>query len=224
MWLGKMSKHQKFCSERYCFVINCNWLSELRRLPIAIIEPEILAWFYYTREYNIPRQHYIFDQIISFFVWCEKKTHLDGLSEEWILIERFYWFVVSAGFGYRHVQVILLFSGLLFAYALRVNISVGIVAMVDKSTNSSHTVSIKLYEKWYPVEFGWIALELFGKKNVERLRCSWLEGILRSSVASPACTYMYGSAHFFNNILCFSASSIVLIDTRHMTGMINNNH
>lgn len=43
--------------------------------------------------------------------------------------------LMLAGLGYRHVQIVLLFSGLFMAYALRVNISVGIVAMVDKSSD-----------------------------------------------------------------------------------------
>lgn len=37
-----------------------------------------------------------------------------------------------SGFGIRHVQTLLLFFGLTVAYALRVNLSVAIVAMVDK--------------------------------------------------------------------------------------------
>ncbi|XP_055545791.1 putative inorganic phosphate cotransporter isoform X1 [Wyeomyia smithii] len=38
-----------------------------------------------------------------------------------------------SGFGIRHVQTLLLFFGLTVAYALRVNLSVAIVAMVDKN-------------------------------------------------------------------------------------------
>ncbi|XP_055643877.1 putative inorganic phosphate cotransporter isoform X2 [Toxorhynchites rutilus septentrionalis] len=40
-----------------------------------------------------------------------------------------------SGFGIRHVQTMLLFFGLTVAYALRVNLSVAIVAMVDNSAN-----------------------------------------------------------------------------------------
>lgn len=58
-------------------------------------------------------------------------------------------FLISVGWGYRHIQVLLLFFGLLVAYALRVNISVGIVAMVDKSPNSTHTVSQFLPNQHY---------------------------------------------------------------------------
>ncbi|XP_055545793.1 putative inorganic phosphate cotransporter isoform X3 [Wyeomyia smithii] len=39
----------------------------------------------------------------------------------------------ASGFGIRHVQTLLLFFGLTVAYALRVNLSVAIVAMVDKN-------------------------------------------------------------------------------------------
>ncbi|XP_058452669.1 putative inorganic phosphate cotransporter isoform X3 [Malaya genurostris] len=38
----------------------------------------------------------------------------------------------ASGFGIRHLQTVLLFFGLTVAYALRVNLSVAIVAMVDK--------------------------------------------------------------------------------------------
>lgn len=49
--------------------------------------------------------------------------------------------VSIAGWGVRHLQVLLLFIGLFMSYALRVNISVGIVAMVDNSTDATHNVS-----------------------------------------------------------------------------------
>ncbi|XP_062548324.1 putative inorganic phosphate cotransporter isoform X1 [Armigeres subalbatus] len=42
-----------------------------------------------------------------------------------------------SGFGIRHVQTLLLFFGLTVAYALRVNLSVAIVAMVDKNSSST---------------------------------------------------------------------------------------
>lgn len=48
-------------------------------------------------------------------------------------------FNFQAGIGQRHIQIILLFAGLFFSYALRTNLSVGIVAMVAK--NSTVTVS-----------------------------------------------------------------------------------
>lgn len=44
-----------------------------------------------------------------------------------------------SGFGIRHVQTLLLFFGLTVAYALRVNLSVAIVAMVDKTGNAKDT-------------------------------------------------------------------------------------
>ncbi|XP_062548326.1 putative inorganic phosphate cotransporter isoform X3 [Armigeres subalbatus] len=43
----------------------------------------------------------------------------------------------ASGFGIRHVQTLLLFFGLTVAYALRVNLSVAIVAMVDKNSSST---------------------------------------------------------------------------------------
>lgn len=43
-----------------------------------------------------------------------------------------------SGFGVRHVQTLLLFFGLTVAYALRVNMSVAIVAMVDKDNEFDH--------------------------------------------------------------------------------------
>jgi hypothetical protein len=42
----------------------------------------------------------------------------------------------TAGIGVRHLQALLMFFCLTMAYALRVNLSVGIVAMVDR--NSTH--------------------------------------------------------------------------------------
>lgn len=38
---------------------------------------------------------------------------------------------IARGMGYRHLQVLMLFSGLAIAYSLRVNLSVGIVAMTS---------------------------------------------------------------------------------------------
>lgn len=43
---------------------------------------------------------------------------------------------VAKGLGFRHLQVILLFSGLAIAFALRVNLSVGIVAMTSNDSNA----------------------------------------------------------------------------------------
>lgn len=45
------------------------------------------------------------------------------------------YYVVAPGFGYRHIQVLLLFSGLAIGYSLRVNLSVGIVAMTTNDGN-----------------------------------------------------------------------------------------
>lgn len=45
----------------------------------------------------------------------------------------------GSGFGIRHLQCFLLFGGLSIAYALRVNLSVAIVAMTDsKHPNPDH--------------------------------------------------------------------------------------
>jgi MFS transporter, ACS family, solute carrier family 17 (sodium-dependent inorganic phosphate cotransporter), member 5 len=45
-------------------------------------------------------------------------------------------FLFSEGFGFRHVQVILLFLCLTITYAERVNMSVAIVAMTDKNSTN----------------------------------------------------------------------------------------
>lgn len=44
-------------------------------------------------------------------------------------------YVIAKGFGQRHLQILLLFLCLTCVYTLRVNISVGIVAMTDKTSN-----------------------------------------------------------------------------------------
>lgn len=48
----------------------------------------------------------------------------------------------SAKIGIRHLQVFLLFSCLLVAYSLRVNLSIGIVAMTDNSSNPEFVVKL----------------------------------------------------------------------------------
>lgn len=48
----------------------------------------------------------------------------------------FSFFSFPAGWGVRHTQAVLLFLCLLMAYALRVNMSVGIVAMVDRNATN----------------------------------------------------------------------------------------
>ncbi|XP_058823150.1 putative inorganic phosphate cotransporter isoform X2 [Topomyia yanbarensis] len=52
-----------------------------------------------------------------------------------------------SGFGIRHLQTLLLFFGLTVAYALRVNLSVAIVAMVDKKAANEHFEEFKWNEK-----------------------------------------------------------------------------
>lgn len=46
----------------------------------------------------------------------------------------------AKGFGVRHFQVMLFFCGLTIAFALRVNLSVGIVAMTDHTINPDFEV------------------------------------------------------------------------------------
>lgn len=56
----------------------------------------------------------------------------------------FFSFIYVAGaFGVRHLQAFLVFLGLTLAYALRVNMSVAIVAMTDKhAANPDYEVSV----------------------------------------------------------------------------------
>lgn len=49
-------------------------------------------------------------------------------------------YFLAPGFGLRHIQVIMLFFGLFLAYGLRVNMSIGIVAMTDNSSNPDYEV------------------------------------------------------------------------------------
>lgn len=49
-------------------------------------------------------------------------------------------YFAAGAFGVRHVQAFLVFLGLTLAYALRVNLSVAIVAMTDNSSNPDHEV------------------------------------------------------------------------------------
>lgn len=67
------------------------------------------------------------------------------ICDNYFLIEIiffFYIFVVPM-FGRRHVQCLLLFFGLSIIYAMRVNLSVAIVAMMDKTaSNPNFPVSI----------------------------------------------------------------------------------
>lgn len=49
-------------------------------------------------------------------------------------------YFLAPGLGLRHIQVIMLFFGLFLAYGLRVNMSIGIVAMTDNSSNPDFEV------------------------------------------------------------------------------------
>lgn len=46
----------------------------------------------------------------------------------------------AKGLGLRHVQVLLLFTCMVLAYSLRVNMSIGIVAMMDNTANPAFVV------------------------------------------------------------------------------------
>lgn len=61
----------------------------------------------------------------------------------------FFSFIYVAGvFGVRHLQTFLMFLGLTLAYALRVNMSVAIVAMTDRhAANPDYEVYIAVYGK-----------------------------------------------------------------------------
>lgn len=53
---------------------------------------------------------------------------------------------MGSSFGIRHLQCFLLFGGLSVAYALRVNLSVAIVAMTDSQhPNPNHPYVSKLF-------------------------------------------------------------------------------
>ncbi|XP_044728458.1 putative inorganic phosphate cotransporter isoform X2 [Chrysoperla carnea] len=54
--------------------------------------------------------------------------------------------VPGFGIGYRHLISMLMFLGVLISYALRINISVAIVAMIDNSTDTQ----IKTYPEYSP--------------------------------------------------------------------------
>lgn len=53
-----------------------------------------------------------------------------------------YIFVTGKLIGQRHVQSLMLFICLVLAYAFRVNMSVGIVAITDNSVNKDYPVSL----------------------------------------------------------------------------------
>lgn len=73
------------------------------------------------------------------------------------------WFVTAASiFGVRHLQAFLLFLGLTLAYAMRVNLSVAIVAITDKNAaNPDFDVSIRM-NFFFPhsIFFGYIFLNV----------------------------------------------------------------
>lgn len=82
-----------------------------------------------------PTIHY---NIISIVIW--KKSKMINNTTIKRFIETFSW-------GVRHTQTFLLFFCMLIGYALRVNLSMGIVAMTDKSSaNENFIVSNKRFK------------------------------------------------------------------------------
>lgn len=71
---------------------------------------------------------------------------LDMTHDDVILSKSLYSFSsihIAGAFGVRHLQAFLVFLGLTLAYALRVNMSVAIVAMTDKhAANPDYEVSV----------------------------------------------------------------------------------
>lgn len=55
----------------------------------------------------------------------------------------FFLLLSDVGLGVRHVQMLLLFLGLTVGFAMRVNISVAVVAMTEDSVNPDFPVSLK---------------------------------------------------------------------------------
>ncbi|CAG9831759.1 unnamed protein product [Diabrotica balteata] len=94
------------------------------------------------------------------------------------------------GFGYRHVQIGLLFLMLAIGYAMRVNLSVGIVAMTNGNTTENHDVP------WYPWEnksvilssffWGYICLQIFAGELGQTYGTKWL-AFVAMAVNSTAC-------------------------------------
>lgn len=64
-------------------------------------------------------------------------------------------FIAGPGFGLRHVQIALLFLLLAIGYAMRITLSVAVVAMTDNTTSSNPDVPVsienltKMYSYYY---------------------------------------------------------------------------
>lgn len=54
-------------------------------------------------------------------------------------------FIEEITWGERHKQALILFFGLVISYGLRVNLSVAIVAMTDKSSANTHFIVSMTY-------------------------------------------------------------------------------
>lgn len=91
------------------------------------------------------------------------------------------------------MQVILLFCGLFIAYALRVNLSIGIVAMVDNDTNPDFEVRsaciklIKYLQHLISKEFDW------GESTRSILLSSFFWGYIVSNVPASQLAQRYGA-------------------------------
>lgn len=57
-----------------------------------------------------------------------------------------FFFLISGWFGVRHVQVFLAFYLMFIAYGLRVNLSVGIVAMTDPNASLNKDIPVSIIE------------------------------------------------------------------------------
>ncbi|XP_057667760.1 putative inorganic phosphate cotransporter isoform X1 [Diorhabda carinulata] len=92
--------------------------------------------------------------------------------------------------GMRHVQIVLLFTMLAFGYAMRVNLSVGIVAMTDNTTSLNPMVptynwtnkSIVLSSFYW----GYICLQIFAGQLGKLYGTKWL-AFIAMGINSTAC-------------------------------------
>lgn len=62
-------------------------------------------------------------------------------------------FIETFTWGERHKQTLILFFGMVISYGLRVNLSVGIVAMTDKSSANTHFIVSITYYKMQETSF-----------------------------------------------------------------------
>ncbi|XP_053697826.1 putative inorganic phosphate cotransporter isoform X2 [Sabethes cyaneus] len=108
-----------------------------------------------------------------------------------------------SGFGIRHVQTLLLFFGLTVAYALRVNLSVGIVAMVDKNAANKDFEEFDWDQKTQSIIlssffWGYVVTQIPAGQMAQRFGAKILLlfslGICSSlAVLTPICAHIGGS-------------------------------